>query len=195
MTLSWLGAAGLTLGFLILVSVLLWFLIGSRGRWTAKFVLIGAAVWYGIALFYSARQLMGWPSPEAVPPHSQVIAMRIEEPDPQANHSGAIYIWADLPSGESGAPDDPGTSRWHPRSLFETRHPTAPRAYKLPYDREVHRRLIRAQQQVKRMPGTRLRIKKPKDLSTAERASDSQERSPAPLELEIVNPVRLPPKE
>jgi hypothetical protein len=76
---------------------------------------VGVSVFY----FYAdsvVHQLSGWPSPDALPERFVLLAAVIEEPS--AKTDGALYVWA---------------------NAIENGKPVAqPRAYRLPYSKDVH---------------------------------------------------------
>jgi len=97
---------------LLCVLALLW------SRWPAWFkgiLVVGVTVFY----FYAdsvVHQLSGWPSPDALPERFVLLAAVIEEPS--ARTDGALYVWV---------------------NAIDNGKPTAqPRAYRLPYSKDVH---------------------------------------------------------
>lgn len=97
---------------LLCVLALLW------SRWPAWFkgiLVVGVTVFY----FYAdsvVHQLSGWPSPDALPERFVLLAAVIEEPS--ARTDGALYVWV---------------------NAIDDGKPTAqPRAYRLPYSKDVH---------------------------------------------------------
>ena len=97
---------------LLCVLALLW----SRWpAWLTGLLVVGVTVFY----FYAdsvVHQLSGWPSPDALPERFVLLAAVIEEPS--ARTDGALYVWA---------------------NAIENGKPAAqPRAYRLPYSKDVH---------------------------------------------------------
>ncbi len=97
---------------LLCVLALLW----SRWpAWLKGILVVGVTVFY----FYAdgvVHQLSGWPSPDALPERFVLLAAVIEEPS--ARTDGALYVWA---------------------NAIENGKPAAqPRAYRLPYSKDVH---------------------------------------------------------
>jgi hypothetical protein len=184
----WSGYAGLTVGFLAIASILLWFLITTRGRVVIKTTLIFLTVWYGFVLYYSLENFTGWPTPQAVPHNSRLLALRVNEPDSNRNEPGGIYLW--VTSGQDSAK---GLSLIHPRNLFKNVHSSEPRSHKLPYDRELHKALLQAQAKMEGIPGAEMNIRKSRDKRQKGKI-DGDEQSRAPLEFEILNPSTMLPK-
>ncbi|MBP6225563.1 MAG: hypothetical protein KA439_10905 [Rhizobacter sp.] len=97
---------------LLCVLALLW----SRWpAWLKGILVVGVTVFY----FYAdsvVHQLSGWPSPDALPERFVLLAAVIEEPS--ARTDGALYVWV---------------------NAIDDGKPTAqPRAYRLPYSKDVH---------------------------------------------------------
>jgi hypothetical protein len=97
---------------LLCVLALLW----SRWpAWLKGLLVVGVTVFY----FYAdsvVHQLSGWPSPDALPERFVLLAAVIEEPS--ARTDGALYVWV---------------------NAIDNGKPTAqPRAYRLPYSKDVH---------------------------------------------------------
>jgi hypothetical protein len=117
---------GIPLTFVILVAVILWFIIWGKGHWLLKAVVVAVSLYFGIATWQSLNGLLGWPAPESesLPDKFAVHWVVIKEPSKKTADPGAIFIWVSGPVKESlFAPD------------FKE-----PRAYKLPYSKEMHQR-------------------------------------------------------
>ena len=89
----WTGYIGLSIAFVIISAIVLWFSIRTPGKVIIKAILIPVTIWYGLALYYTVPNLVGWPVSEPIPDNSQVLAIRINEPNPLYNDPGAIYFW------------------------------------------------------------------------------------------------------
>jgi hypothetical protein len=91
-------------------------LVWSRWPGWAKALLVVGVT----ALYFAADRAIdarsGWPSVGTLPPRFALLAVVTEEPTPK--QAGALYVWVQ--------PIDKGKTS------------TAPRAYKLPYSRELH---------------------------------------------------------
>jgi hypothetical protein len=180
----WSGYTGLTIAFVIISAIVLWFSIRMPGQIIIKALLIPVTVWYGLVLYYSVPNLMGWPISQSIPDNSQVLAIRIKEPDPQQNDPGAIYFWANIKPDSKSAQKTLKTLL-NPKNIFSYNGKTQPRAYQLPYSRKMHKAIVEAQRKAQGVPGAQLRTKngKPK------RGHPGNDESLAPLELEIINPI------
>ncbi len=118
-TLWLLGGAYVALGVLVLA-------LNIRSGWPL-WVRLGCIVLISALYFvtwHSLQDLRGWPARMALPHHFLLNASSVIEPDESQGAAGRIYLWItpivnDEPSG-------------------------IPRAFTLPYDRELHTRLERA---------------------------------------------------
>ena len=185
----WSGYIGLSIAFVIIAAIVLWFSIRTPGQIIIKAILIPATVWYGLALYYSVPNLMGWPISQSIPDNSHVLAIRIKEPDPKQNDPGAIYFWVNI-KPDSKSPVQTVKALLNPKSVFRYTSRTQPRAYQLPYSREMHKAIVEAQRKAQGVPGGQLRTKKAK----SKRGNPGNEVIKAKLQLEIINPVNSFPK-
>jgi hypothetical protein len=110
------------IGFALLGGLLLWFVIGSRGRWWLKLPTIAVTSLFTFAVWNALDSFSGWPTAENPPAHALLVASTVDEPR-------AIYVWL-VP------PDAPGLLRYRPER-------SEPRAYRLPYSRQLHEQVDR----------------------------------------------------
>lgn len=185
----WSGYIGLSIAFVIISAIVLWFSIRTPGQIVIKAMLIPATIWYGLALYYTVPNLMGWPISEVIPDNSQVLAIRIKEPNPQHNDPGAIYFWVNIEPSSKNA-QQTLVAQLNPKSVFSYNSKTQPRAYQLPYSRKMHKAIVEAQRQAQGMPGAQMRTKK----GGPKRGNTGNDQSKAAMELEIINPVKFFPK-
>ena len=106
------------ISFVLLVGLLLWLLAAVRGRWPLKLALICAVPAFGFAILSTTNSLRGWPTGDSPPKSATFVWGVVDEPDPQTGSSGSVYLW--LATG------------------------TKPRAYRLPYSRELHKQIVQA---------------------------------------------------
>ena len=185
----WSGYIGLTVAFVIISAIVLWFSIQTPGHNIIKAILIPATVWYGLVLYYAVPNLMGWPISQSIPEDSHVLSIRIKEPDPKHNDPGAIYFWVNI-KPESKSPEQTVKALFNPQILFSYNGKTQPRAYQLPYSRELHKAIVEAQRRAQGVPDAQLKTKKAKP----KQGNTGNDESKAPLELKIINPVTAFPK-
>ena len=123
---------GLTASFLILAVVVSYILIRPKNP-LVKALLIIATVWYAIAVYYAPDAFMGWPRRvNELPDGSLILTYKVVEPS--AGESGGMYFW--LIEGIKKTP-----KRLNPAEVFTIIDRKTPRAYQIPYDRELHKKL------------------------------------------------------
>jgi len=114
------GIIGLTASFLILVALILWLIILSKGKfWIIKSIIILTATLFSIVVLLSLKGFIGWPSSSTLPEEFQLHWAIINEPDKIKNTEGEIYIWAT-------------------KLDKENKIKSIPRAYKIDYTRKNH---------------------------------------------------------
>ena len=139
------GISGVTILYVLLMILLSWSIIGIKGRWITKGLIIAIAIWFSVTLYYSFHNFMGWPSEETISTqYSQLIWFQIKEPSKVSNHPGAIYLWVrEIPDSEK---IEGLTLKQlsNPMVWFTYPDETVPRAYKIPYTKKAHRKLREA---------------------------------------------------
>lgn len=95
-------------------------LTGRPWPLAARVPLIVAAPWVAFAAWHLAQPSPGWPAPRKPPRDSVFVAGVVREPDPATKDRGEIDLWL----------TPPGASR--------------PRAYRLPYTRQLHEQVQQA---------------------------------------------------
>jgi hypothetical protein len=126
------------IAFILLAATLCLLLIGSKWKWWQKLALIVIVPSFGLAVWASLSSYKGWPTTERPPTKSLVYWTLIREPDPKHGDPGAIYVWVKPLDGAKAAPNPLG---YVPPD-------GEPRAYRLPYSRELHFGLQSAQRAI-----------------------------------------------
>ena len=138
----WAGLTGLLSLYVLLIGLLSWFVIGAKGKWWAKGVMIAASLWFGFTLFHSMHNFMGWPTLDSIKQsRSQIIFFQIREPSKKFDDPGAIYIWARIMRDKEEPNELTFAQLLDPMHLFKYTDTRAPRAFKLPYTKETHKQL------------------------------------------------------
>jgi len=189
----WTGYIGLAIAFVIISAIVMWFSIRTPGQVIIKAILIPTTIWYGLALYYTVPNLVGWPVSGAIPDNSQVLAIRINEPNALYNDPGAIYFWVEVkPDSKSSRPKLAGLL--NPKNISTVNRENQPRAYKLPYSRKMHREILEAQRKARGMPGAQIKTKKATAKGSSKRGIAGLDESQANMQFEVVNPIQLMPK-
>ena len=119
------GIIGLTASFLVLVALILWLIILSKGKfWIIKSIIITSATLFSIVVLLSLKDFIGWPSKSTLPQEFQLHWAIIDEPDKIKNTEGAIYMWITKLDNENKNKD-------------------LPRAYKINYTRKNHEEIMK----------------------------------------------------
>jgi hypothetical protein len=147
-TLLW---AFVALAFLLLLALL----SSPWPRWAKALLLVGVT-----ALYFGAERSLdgvwGWPSRQGLPERFVLLAAVIEEPTPKSE--GALYVWV---------------------NALEGGHPAAqPRAYRLPYSKDLHSLLNEGMKKVRQgisQMGSASPKSGPKGLSWLRPGSEAQE--------------------
>lgn len=171
--------SGLVVAFILLAIVTAWNTIRTRGWLGLKFVSIGILIWYGFVVYFTIPQIMGWPTGKDLPANSKIISVRIIEPSTD-NKEGAMYFWM------SQKPDHKldALNLLRPDKFLIYTGNIQPRSYKIPYDRELHKKLLEAQKKQQSQRGS--------TLMTGEKGVKTKEggegRSPTENPFKILNP-------
>jgi hypothetical protein len=113
----------MAIGFALLGGLLLWFVVGSRGAWWLKLAAILATTSFTFVAWHALESFSGWPTDRTPPARALLLSSEVDEPN-------AIYLW--VIGNEDG-----GALGYRPGA-------TEPRAYRLPYTRELHAEIDRA---------------------------------------------------
>lgn len=137
-----LKSIGIPLSFLILATLILWFLIGAKGHWLVKVIVTSLSLAFCILLWNSVEQALGFPTTDDFPKKFEIYSVTVREP--YKDKAGAIFFWIknlnDV-DGEISLIDIP---------LDE------PRSYRIEYSRELHKQteeILKMLQQGKRVVG------------------------------------------
>ncbi len=104
----------IAVAYALLGALLLALLIYARLDWRIKATAVVVTSAFYVLSFLASRNLLGWASPEKLPPYFKLLQARIVEPDSVDQEPGSIYLWIEA-LGEDNRPI------------------SAPRAYRLPY--------------------------------------------------------------
>jgi hypothetical protein len=122
---------GIPLAFVIIAALTLWIVIGSKGWWWLKALVVAGAVLFSITLWHSLSALQGWPTNEELPEKFEIKWLVVEEPNKKTGFEGAIYVWAKDLSPKEERND--GVLILHSKKKSDE-----PRLYIMPYSRKMH---------------------------------------------------------
>ncbi len=118
----------LILAYVVIGTLVLIACIKSKISPPSKIALVALTTMFYFIVYLSAPNILGWPARAHLPTHFKLISSIVEEPHSYAKNTGNIYIWA----------FDTQNTKVH----------SIPRSYKLPYARELHRKLVEAQKKI-----------------------------------------------
>ena len=119
----------LGIAYIFLAARLLLALVYCSMSWVTKLVLILVSVGFYWVSYLGWQNAQGWPSQADLPKRFLFYAVVVEEPDKTEGIEGRLFVWAS--------------------DLANDRPSDTPRAYVLPYDKELHVKLDAAQRQMR----------------------------------------------
>ena len=178
--------SGLIIGFILLACVTSWNLIGTKGRYALKCITILILVWYGLAVAYTVPNIMGWSAKKDLPPDAKIIGVKIIEDT--AAKKGVMYFWLN----EEPAEKLDFANLLKPGAMFLYTGKRQPRSYQIPYDRELHKKLIEITKKQKNNPGSLIMTGKKGIKGKQKKSGDNLDTKDPPFK--ILNPYELLPK-
>lgn len=136
-----LGYIGLAVSFLLVALVLLNLFIRSKIPFGWKLAAITIVTWYGLVAVAIPDNFAGWAKKTQPPDGLIVLGLFVDEPSKFGD--GGIYFWG-IPSPSQKELVKIGLN---PRDFTAYIASREPRCYKMPYDKEFHRKLIAAQRE------------------------------------------------
>jgi hypothetical protein len=134
------GYFSIAFTFVLLATMFLWFFIKGGASVWLKLVAVPVVLWYTLALYYAPDNLMGWPTPEGPPGVARVINGIVKQP--KAGDDGAIYLWMISLDKEIDYKKSL-KDLVNPKNVFDYNAKNVPRAYILPYDKNLDRQLTK----------------------------------------------------
>jgi hypothetical protein len=181
------------IGFLLLGVLLLWFIVGAKGRWEIKSVFILISCIFCFFVWESLSDITGWPTVQAPPEKFEVKWVIVNEPDKAVvGDNGSIYIWVvAIKSDESKFDFLTGNNK----RVFEKQ----PRSHQLPYSKNAHKSANKMKEKLKKgqkvYGGTKKGPRGPKgDASNGGANSGSESHSDDDFNLYELPPPKFSPK-
>ena len=187
--------AGITASYVLVAVLLLSLNLASRWHWRVKAAAIVITTAFFGVCYLSTTGLIGWPSEARVPEHFQLHWATVVEPDKLNGLPGSIYLWIE-------GLDENNTLAGMPR------------AYRVPYSRELADRIGHAKERIEQgadQLGTARDLQMPEGepdedrrLAGAPRRQDEPGSTGDPaafiqhkpsIEFEDMPPPALPPKQ
>jgi len=101
-----------------MIGLSLWFIIGSKGQWFFKILMISTLSFIGLGVWFTTSDLRGWSTDDPLPDHFRIHWIIVEEPN-------VIYVLV-----ENMSPVIDGTLHNIDRK--------SPRLHRIPYSRKAH---------------------------------------------------------
>jgi len=172
---------GLSVAFILIVSILLYFVINSDTHVAIKAGLITIVVWYSLVLFYTPPKLMGWPTYQDLPDSSLIVFALVKEP--RGKDLGGMYLLLLIQESNRTL-----LEQINPKNIFDYSEKNTPRLYRIPYDRELHKELMKKRKQAARSRGgLKLKKKKKKNKGTGR----GKQRDKDMFKIELINPMEM----
>jgi hypothetical protein len=121
------GLVGVVAAYILLALLLLSINVASRWLWWVKGAAIVVTTAYFVHSYTSVAGIIGWPTKDIPPEKFEFLWATVVEPNLFYDQAGAIFIWAEPLGGADGAPIG------------------MPRAYRLPFSRELSDQVVAAQ--------------------------------------------------
>jgi hypothetical protein len=120
-----------------MASILLWFIIGSKGKWETKAFVTFAYLYFGLLIWIALESYLGWPSKQDFPNKYVIHWAHVEEPD--ASNEGAIYLWlSEIDSNKNY------------NFLEYQSKKDEPRIYQIPYSKDLHKKIQNMMENIKK---------------------------------------------
>lgn len=128
------GTVSLPLFLLAVALMVLWAVIGARGGWVRKGILILALPFSTLVVWATLGTYQGWPTDEPLPDRFKLVWADVLEPGtPHSGPYGVIFVWIkDVPQGRRSID-----------LLGYQSDQDEPRAYRLPYTRGLHEQIAK----------------------------------------------------
>jgi hypothetical protein len=138
---------GIPLTFLVLFSIVLWFIILGKGKWWLKAIIVPFVLYFSLVIWFSLGGISGWASASHLPKSFILHWSIIKEPSKKDVHEkGDIFIWASEIDDEHHFINSPVNSYLQP--FTSTKNAGDPRSYRLPYSQDLHEKLANAMKSI-----------------------------------------------
>lgn len=131
---------GIPLAFIIIATLTLWVIIGSKGWWWLKGLIVVVVLFFSISLWHSLNSLQGWPTDEKLPQKFEIKWITVKEPNMHTGEKGEIIVWAMNLTKEYNESLIP--------KLHNKEESGEPRLHRLPYSRNLHEQAMKIQKQI-----------------------------------------------
>ncbi len=161
----------IVLGFLVVL-----FNMRTSFHWIIKTFMIISVTFFYILTYNSFKNILGWPTKEALPDRFRLIGAQIYEPNVVTSSEGSIFIWITDMNEKSGL--------------------GLPRSFQLPYNKGTHEKISRANVNLKNgIPQMGETIEEDKKMGTISKVLESKKAIAGSTELNFFDmPNQLLPE-
>jgi|19_taG_2_1085344.scaffolds.fasta_scaffold00255_17 hypothetical protein len=135
---------GIALSFLLLAAGILWFVIGSKGWVILKAFMIVIVCASAITVFNTLQSFKGWPALDNTPQKFMIKWVDVHEP--KGTYEGDIFVWISKPP--KYVLKEPLKEKNN--FLYYKGEDHEPRAYRIPYSKEMHKMMQKAKAALKK---------------------------------------------
>lgn len=125
--------------YCILTVIALWFIIGGKGHWLIKTILVPIFVWFGVAVGVTMGTMLGWPSVNQLPAEYEFYWAEVDTPNIKTGYEGQITIMYKDLHGHERKPFSLYWPKKHDNQMTV-----------IPYSRQTHQRILKALQMRKK---------------------------------------------
>lgn len=188
------GYLGIITAYILIATMLLWLFINSKTYLAIKIVAVPLVLWYGLVLYHTPGNLMGWPkkieSVEDLPRDAFVVGVSIKEPSKKTSDPGGIFITIVETNSDTEV-----HFTLNPKAAFTYDGSGKPRIYEIPYTKKLHKQMIEMQKAKDGTPGASVKTKKKAVKRKKQEGTVGDETSRDKEMFRIVNPIILMPKD
>lgn len=116
------GITTLIIAYILLAILLLSLNLRSNWPWPVKAMSIVLVSAFYLITYKSFPPLLGWPTQQTLPERFRVVSAHVDQPNKLTGFDGSIYLWV--------------------TEIDDLSKVTKPRAFELPYENELHEKII-----------------------------------------------------
>lgn len=128
--------------FVFIAALLLWFVIGIKGKPIIKTILILIILPLSVTVWNSIESYQGWATPKPIPNKSLFLSGVIFPPDKQRGYEGEIFLW--LLEYKDPIELEKEKNKKSFTFFLAYKPKNEPRAHKVPYSKELEKQVEEA---------------------------------------------------
>lgn len=127
--------------FILLAFGISWVLSTLEGNYFVKAIFITLLLYLTLSIFYSFKNIGGWPTQSELPDRFVLKSFIIQEPNKAEQSSGYIYVWAVPQLNNKECPSG--------IICIKRARDNEPRAYIIEYDINMHKSMAQVEEKIK----------------------------------------------